>query len=49
VDVRIGNATLPGVYVVGDNVGQGSVLGRNVLNKWLVMLNGPAQQVRVVT
>lgn len=42
VDVQIGDVTVPGLYVVGDEVGQESVLGRNVLNRLRLLLDGPA-------
>lgn len=42
IDVQIGDVTLPGLYVVGDEVSQESVLGRNVLNQLRLLLDGPA-------
>ncbi|MGH2521395.1 MAG: retroviral-like aspartic protease family protein [Anaerolineales bacterium] len=42
VDLRIGDVALPGIYVVGDEVGQENVLGRNVLNRLKLLLDGPA-------
>ena len=39
--------TLPGVYVVGDELGSQTVLGRNALNKLVVTLDGPSKVVRV--
>lgn len=42
VDLTIGNLTLPGVFVVGDDQGDEIVLGRNVLNKLRLLLDGPA-------
>jgi predicted aspartyl protease len=41
VDLKIGNLTLPGVYVVGDELGDETVLGRNVLNELRLLLDGP--------
>jgi predicted aspartyl protease len=42
VELAIDELTLPGVIVVGDDEGDEIVLGRNVLNKLRVLLNGPA-------
>ncbi len=41
VDLTIGELTLNGVYVVGDELGDETVLGRNVLNQLRVLLDGP--------
>ncbi len=41
VDLKIGDLTLPGVYVVGDELGDETVLGRNVLNRIRLLLDGP--------
>jgi hypothetical protein len=42
VDLQIGELTLPGIYVVGDELGEEIVLGRNVLNQLRLLLDGPA-------
>lgn len=42
VDIHIAGLTLPGVYVVGDEIGEEVVLGRSVLNRLRLMLDGPA-------
>ena len=42
VDIEVGNLRLPGIFVVGDEEGEEIILGRDVLNKLRVMLNGPA-------
>jgi hypothetical protein len=47
VDVRIGEWTLPGVTVVGDERSSELIVGRDVLNRLRVMLNGPALRVHV--
>ncbi|PKO22065.1 MAG: hypothetical protein CVU38_11390 [Chloroflexi bacterium HGW-Chloroflexi-1] len=47
VDVAIGDLALPGVYVVGDDIGEEVVLGRNVLNKLRLLLDGPAALTQV--
>lgn len=48
VDVRIGDVTFPGVQVVG-YVGDEIVLGRDVLNKLRLLLDGPAQTTEILT
>lgn len=42
LDIQIGGLTLPGVDVVGDELGHELILERNVLNKLIVLLDGPA-------
>ncbi len=46
-DVRIGNLTLPGIEVIGDESADEVVLGRDVLNRLHVALNGPEERVEV--
>ena len=41
VDITLATGLLPGVEVVGDLHGQEILLGRNVLNKVLLLLDGP--------
>lgn len=41
IDLMIGELSLSGIYVVGDEMGDETVLGRNVLNRLRVLLNGP--------
>lgn len=48
VDLRVAAFTLPGVYVVGDDQGNEIILGRNVLNKLRIVLDGPAQLTEVL-
>ena len=43
VDLHLENLTLPGVYVVGDDQGDEVVLGRDVLNRLRLLLDGPKQ------
>jgi hypothetical protein len=47
VDVQIGDITLPGMEVVGDDLSDEVVLGRDVLNHLRVLLDGPAQTVTI--
>ncbi len=42
VDIELAGLRLPGVFVVGDELGAEIVLGRNVLNKLRVLLDGPS-------
>jgi predicted aspartyl protease len=44
VDIELDDLRLPGVFVVGDEQGSEIVLGRNVLNKLRLLLDGPAGQ-----
>lgn len=48
VDIEIPSGTLPGIWVVGDSLGDEIILGRNILNKLHLDMNGPAQTVTVV-
>jgi predicted aspartyl protease len=48
VDLRVEAFTLPGVYVVGDDQANEIILGRNVLNKLRILLDGPAQLTEVL-
>lgn len=48
VDLLVENLTLPGVYVVGDELGNEVILGRNVLNRLRLLLDGPAQIMQVL-
>ncbi len=41
VDVRIDTIPLSGIYVVGDELGNEAILGRNVLNHLKLLLDGP--------
>lgn len=47
VDIELNGLTLPGMFVVGDETGDEIVLGRNVLNKLDLALNGPAQLTEI--
>ena len=48
VDLRIGEWTLPGIEVIGDVKGNEVILGRDVLNKLRVLLDGPAQTTEIL-
>ena len=47
VEIRIGNVTVGGINVVGDELTDEIILGRNVLNRLRVLLDGPHKQVQV--
>lgn len=40
---------LPGIEVVGDEQGRDVLLGRNVLNKLIVLLDGPGRLTAVLS
>ena len=44
LDLQIGDVRLPSVVVAGDPETEEIILGRNVLNKLALFLDGPAQQ-----
>lgn len=46
VDVVIDDITLPGIEVVGDTVDE-TLIGRDVLNRLRLVLDGPRQQIQV--
>jgi len=47
LDVQINGITLPGVEVIGDEIANEVVIGRNILNKLRVQLDGPDEQVKI--
>jgi len=48
LDIQVGDWQLPGVVVAGDPETNEIVLGRNVLNKLPLLLDGPQQQTDVL-
>jgi len=46
VDVIVNGITLPGVEIIGDDV-QEPLLGRDVLNRLRLVLDGPQQKIEV--
>lgn len=48
VDIEIDDLILPGIWVVGDELGEEVVLGRNVLNCLRLLLDGPAATTEVL-
>lgn len=49
VDLEIDGLKLPGIFVVGDEQGDEIVLGRNVLNRLRLLLDGPTNITNVLT
>jgi predicted aspartyl protease len=47
IDVVIGAMRLPVIEVVADDLSDEIIIGRNVLNKLYVVLNGPAQTLEL--
>ncbi len=47
IDLRLGELMLPGAYVVGDDRGDEVVLGRDVLNRLRLLLDGPKRVSQV--
>lgn len=48
VDVYIGNVAFPGIRVIGDEKSQDAILGRDILNKLPLFLDGIQQQTMVL-
>lgn len=48
LDVHVANLYLPGIEVVGDEQGREVILGRNVLNTLILLLDGPSQTTDVL-
>jgi predicted aspartyl protease len=49
IDFSIENLRLPAIEVIGDEQGQEIILGRNVLNRLKLLMDGPANQSTVLT
>ena len=49
VDLQTGDITLPGLYVVGDELGEEAILGRNALNRLRLLLDGPAAITQILS
>lgn len=48
VDLQVGAFTLPGVEIVGDDATDVVLLGRDVLNKLRLLLDGPAHRTQLL-
>ncbi len=49
VDLEVAGYRLPGIEVVADERGKDVLLGRNVLNKLILLLNGPDGETDVLS
>lgn len=49
VDIGIENLRLPLMETVADDLGNEVILGRNILNKLILLLNGPKNMLEVST
>lgn len=49
VDIGIDELRLPAIEVVGDEEGDDLIIGRDVLNRLKLLLDGPAQQVEILS
>lgn len=47
IDLEVSSLRFPGLFVVGDEEGDEIILGRDVLNKLRLLLDGPANQTNV--
>ena len=47
IDLKVGDLILAGTYVVGDELGSEVVIGRNVLNRLRILLDGPNQLMQL--
>jgi predicted aspartyl protease len=47
LDIGIEGIKFPAVEVIGDPLGEEIILGRNLLNKLVMTLNGPLQKVNI--
>ena len=45
IDLELADLRLPGIFVIGDEQENEIVLGRNVLNRLVVVLDGPGESV----
>lgn len=48
LDLHIGSLRLPAIQIVADDRGNEIILGRDVLNKLRVLLDGPAQTTEIL-
>lgn len=47
VDIWVEDVHLPGVVVIGDRRGSETILGRNILNKLVLLLDGPHNEMEI--
>lgn len=49
VDLQVAGYNLPGIEVIADDVSESVLLGRNALNRLILLLDGPARQADVLS
>ena len=49
VDLQVAGHNLPGIEVLADDLMEDVLLGRNVLNRLILLLDGPAGEADVLT
>jgi predicted aspartyl protease len=49
IDLEVAGELLPAIHVVGDRRGKDIILGRNVLNQLILLLDGVHQQSDILT
>lgn len=49
IDMEIAGLNLPGIEVIADDLTEDVLLGRNVLNRLVLLLDGPAGQANVLS
>jgi len=49
VDLQVAGHNLPGIEVIADEYSDAILLGRNVLNRLILLLDGPVQETDVLT
>ena len=48
ISIQVQNITVPGIYVVGHTTSEEIILGRDVLDKLTLFLDGPEQQTELL-
>ncbi len=48
IDIRLNGVTLPGISVIGDERGSEVILGRDVLNRLRLFLDGPGRTTDIL-
>lgn len=49
VDLQVAGYDLPGIEVIADDISEDALLGRNVLNRFILLLDGPAGKADVLS
>jgi len=48
IDLRIGDRIFPSLLVVADDLGNEVILGRDILNVWRILLDGPTETIQLL-